>query len=179
MDALGTARSLLGDGAPSPPVILRPHRPGDMGWIVHRQAVLYCAELGWDGSFEALLAEIAAAFIHDFEPVREACWLAERDGAILGSVTLVRQSDEVAKLRMLYVERAARGTGVGRLLVERCIAFAHAAGYRRITLWTNDVLTEARQLYASTGFRLVAADPPAVAFGIVMASETWELDLPR
>jgi DNA-binding MarR family transcriptional regulator/GNAT superfamily N-acetyltransferase len=175
--ALGQAQSLLGGAVQAPPITIRMHRPGDIGWVIHRQAAIYAAEFGWDGSFEGLLAEIGAAFIREFDPSGEACWIAERDGAIQGSVSLVRVDRDMAKLRMLYVEQAARGEGVGRLLVETCICFARDAGYRKVTLWTNDVLTQARRLYDAVGFHLVIEEPPRSTFGIVMASETWELIL--
>jgi GNAT superfamily N-acetyltransferase len=177
VQALGTAQRLLDPDREAAPITLRTHRAGDIGWIVHRQAAIYAEEFGWDISFEAVLAEIGAAFIRNYDPQWEACWLAERDGAILGSVTLVRQSADVAKLRMLYVEPAARGLGVGRLLVGTCIERARASGYSRMTLWTNDPLVAARKIYAAFGFRLTAAEPPAMAFGQMMASETWDLDL--
>lgn len=161
----------------SEPVTLRPHRIGDVGWVVHRHAVIYAEEFGWNGEFEALVAEIGARFIREFDRAREAAWMAERGCVTLGAVFLVRQDDRTARLRMLYVEPEGRGLGIGRILVDACVAFARAAGYSRITLWTNDVLVAARRLYVATGFRLVAADPPALAFGQMMASETWELDL--
>jgi DNA-binding MarR family transcriptional regulator/GNAT superfamily N-acetyltransferase len=177
VEAMGTIEALLGEaGEPKAPYTLRPHRPGDMGWIVHRHGALYAQEYGWDDTFEALVAEIAATFIKDFDPKRERCWIAEKDGEIVGSVLLVRQSEEVAKLRLLYVEPKARGLNIGRRFVEECIRFARSAGYRRITLWTNDVLHAARKIYADAGFTLVAAEPHR-SFGQDLVGENWELTL--
>jgi DNA-binding MarR family transcriptional regulator/GNAT superfamily N-acetyltransferase len=177
VEAMGTVQRLL---APEPtdraPYILRPHRPGDMGWIVHRHGALYGQEYGWDETFEALVAEIAATFIKDFDAKRERCWIAEKDGEIVGSVLLVKQSDEVAKLRLLYVEPKARGLGIGKRFVEECIRFARAAGYRRLTLWTNDVLHAARAIYSAAGFRLVKAEPHR-SFGQDLVGENWEMEL--
>jgi DNA-binding MarR family transcriptional regulator/GNAT superfamily N-acetyltransferase len=165
------------DPDPAPPsYILRPHRPGDMGWIVHRHGALYAQEYGWDETFEALVAGIAAEFIRDFDPRRERAWIAEKDGEIVGSVLLVRQSDEVAKLRLLYVEPQARGLGIGRHFVDECIRFARAAGYRRLTLWTNDVLYAARALYAKAGFTLAKTEPHR-SFGQDLVGEFWEMEL--
>jgi GNAT superfamily N-acetyltransferase len=155
---------------------LRPHRVGDMGWIVHRQAVLYAEEYGWDASYEALILDITGRFLHNFKPDREHCWVAELGGDIAGSVFLVEASAEVAKLRLLYVEPLARGRGLGRRLVDECIAFARAKGYRRLELWTNDVLVSARRIYAAAGFQLIAQEPHH-SFGHDLVGQTWALDL--
>jgi DNA-binding MarR family transcriptional regulator/GNAT superfamily N-acetyltransferase len=169
-------RLLGGAGEPSVPYILRPLRVGDIGWIIRRQGMLYAEEFGWDETFEALVAEIAAAFVRTFDPKREGCWIAEREGEIVGSIFLVRQSDEVAKLRLLYVEPAARGLGIGRRLVDECIHYARARNYRTLTLWTNDILASARRIYEETGFRLVAQENHN-SFGKDLVGQNWELDL--
>jgi DNA-binding MarR family transcriptional regulator/GNAT superfamily N-acetyltransferase len=174
--AMATIEGLLGKGPPPAPYLLRPHRPGDMGWVVHRQAVLYAREYGWDETFEALVAEIAAKFITDFDPKRERCWIAERDGEILGAVFVVAATEEEAKLRLLYVEPEARGLGIGRRLVAECVRFARDTGYRRLVLWTNDVLVAARRIYQSAGFRLVRSEAHH-SFGKDLVGEFWELEL--
>jgi DNA-binding MarR family transcriptional regulator/GNAT superfamily N-acetyltransferase len=156
--------------------ILRPHRTGDMGWIVTRHGVLYGTEFGWDSGIEALTAEIVYTFLKNFDPTREHCWIAEIDGQPVGSVFLVHETDTVARIRLLLVEPQARGLGIGRRLVDECIRFARQAGYEKITLWTHAVLTTARAIYQRAGFqvteRWVHDD-----FGKPEPSETWELKL--
>jgi DNA-binding MarR family transcriptional regulator/GNAT superfamily N-acetyltransferase len=159
-------------------VRLRTHRPGDLGWIVHRHGALYAQEYGYDERFEAIVAEIAAGFLRTFDPKRERCWLADRDGEILGSVMLVRKSPTVAKLRLLYLEPHARGLGLGRRLVQECIDFARTAGYRRMTLWTQSSLTAARHIYETAGFRRTGSKVHS-DFGPREAAETWDLELRR
>jgi len=147
-----------------------------MGWVVQAHGEIYAHEFGWDARFEALVAEIVAGFLRAYDRARERCWIAERDGEPVGSVFVVRHTDDVARLRLLIVHPTARGTGLGRTLVAECIRFAGAAGYNKLMLWTNDVLTGAHHIYESEGFQLVDQTPHA-DFGSLMVGETWELVL--
>ena len=174
VDAMEQIRTLLSD--PEPGFILREPQPGDMGWIVHRQAVLYAREFGWNAEYEALVAEIVAKFVREFDPKRERCWIAEKDGNPVGSVFVVRQDDATAKLRLLAVEASARGLGIGHRLVDECIRFARYAGYRKLVLWTNSVLTDARRIYEKAGFTLVEEEPHH-SFGKDLIGQNWALDL--
>ena len=175
--AMRTIEGLLGARSEAAAAyLLRPHQPGDMGAVVHLHGALYAREYGWDERFEALVAEIVAHFIQNFDPKRERCWIAEKDGAVIGSVFLVKQSDEIAKLRLLIVDPAARGLGIGKRLVAECVRFARQAGYRTITLWTQAILKAAQHIYREAGFRLVREEVHA-RFGIEMTGQTWELTL--
>lgn len=168
-------RRVLG-AADLSPVRFRSLRCGDLGWITHRQALLYHREYGWDETYEALVARILADFVQAYDPERERSWIAERDGRILGSVFVMKKSETVAQLRLLYVEPFARGEGIGRRLVRKCIRFARASGYERLVLWTNDVLVSARRIYEAAGFRLVE-EAPHRSFGRDLVGQTWQLDL--
>ncbi len=156
--------------------ILRPHRPGDLGWVIERHGALYHEEYGWNEEFEALVAEIAASFLRRHDPERERCWIAERNGTRLGSVMLVRQSRSVAKLRLLLLEPSARGQGIGRRLVAACLRHARRCGYRKIVLWTQSNLVAARAIYRATGFRLVRKEPHR-SFGQDLVGEFWQRKL--
>jgi DNA-binding MarR family transcriptional regulator/GNAT superfamily N-acetyltransferase len=177
-------RSVLGDAGRNDPddaaaaYTVRGPRPGDIGWVLERNAVLYHEEYGWGWSYEALVADVLARFMRDFDPARERCWIAEREGENVGSVFVVGHPDRpgVARLRLLIVEPPARGLGIGRRLVRECTTFAREVGYHTITLWTNAVLVSARRIYEAEGYRLVHEEPHEM-FGEGMIGQTWELDL--
>lgn len=176
--AMRTIEGLLGAKPDGPtPYVLRPPQPGDLGWIVHRQAALYAEEWGYNEEFEALSAEIVAEFVQHLRPSKERCWIAERDGDIVGSVFLVRQSNTVAKLRLLFVEPSARGLGIGSRLIAECVRFARQARYRQITLWTQSELDAARRLYKKAGFTLTAKKPHDSFGRTGLVAETWDLEL--
>jgi DNA-binding MarR family transcriptional regulator/GNAT superfamily N-acetyltransferase len=177
VEAMSTIERLLGaPSEPKGPYLLRQHQPGDMGWVVHRHGALYAQEYGWDETFEALVATIVARFIQGYDARRERCWIAEKDGAIVGSVFLVQRTRKVAQLRLLLVEPEARGLGIGHRLVDECVRFARRAGYRKMMLWTNDVLHAARRIYEQAGFRLVH-EGKHHSFGHDQVEQTWELQL--
>jgi DNA-binding MarR family transcriptional regulator/GNAT superfamily N-acetyltransferase len=176
LGALRRIEATLAPRQPAQEIMLREHRIGDMGWIVHRQSVLYAREYGWDGEYETLVFDIIARFLRDFDRDREKCWVAERLGEIVGSVFLVRDTDSIARLRLLYLEPSARGMGVGRRLVDQCIGFASEKGYERIDLWTNSVLNSARRIYEKAGFHLVREEPHH-SFGKDLVGQHWSLEL--
>jgi DNA-binding MarR family transcriptional regulator/predicted N-acetyltransferase YhbS len=158
------------------PYVLRAHRPGDMGWIVHRHGVLYFEEYGWDERFEAIVAHVVAEFIDNFDPARERCWIAERNGEIVGSIFVVAKTRTLAKLRLLLVEPSARGLGIGSRLVDEVISFSRQAGYKKIELWTHPELVSARKIYKAAGFELIGTDEHTL-FGAPLTAETWAMRL--
>lgn len=177
--AMRTIERVLGKKDPAP-LVLRPHRVGDMGWIVYREGLGYATQFGWDETFEALVAKIVEHFITHFDPARERCWIAEIDGESVGHIFLVRHPEEpgTAKLRLLFVEPSARGRGVGEALVRECIRFARSVGYRKVVLWTQSMLTTAHRIYQRAGFRLVKEEPHH-SFGHDLVGQEWELELEK
>jgi len=175
--AMESIKELLSPGPKNKmPYLLRPHQPGDMGWVVHLHGMLYAQEYSWDETFEALVAGIVAKFIQNFDPKRERCWIAEIEREIVGSGFLVKESETVSKLRLLLVHPKARGLGIGKRMVNECLRFARQAGYRKTMLWTNNVLLAARHIYEDAGFKLVLEEPHH-SFGHDLVGETWELEL--
>lgn len=174
--AMKTIRSLLDPEATLPPLVIRPHRSGDIGWIVESQAKFYSEEYGWDMRFEGLIAEVAGRFLTNFDPTMEYGWIAERGGVNIGSVLMTNGGEGIAKLRLLYIDKSARGLGLGKTLVDECIRFARAKGYRQISLWTNDILSTARTIYVKAGFQLVSEEKHRM-FGPELNGQTWVLDL--
>ncbi|WP_280329386.1 bifunctional helix-turn-helix transcriptional regulator/GNAT family N-acetyltransferase [Nocardia wallacei] len=175
VDAMRTIERVLGD-QPGAPFLLRDPRPGDYGWVIQRNAALYSAEYGWNADYETLVARIVADYLETREPQAERAWIADRDGEPIGCVFCVREDDTTARLRLLLVEPSARGLGVGSALVEECLRFATAAGYRSMVLWTNDVLTSARRVYERAGFDLVETEPHH-SFGKDLTGQTWRRTL--
>ncbi len=177
VEAMRTVRAVLGpDEDAAAPYLLRAPEPGDLGFIIHRQARLYHDDYGLDQRFEGLIAGIVSAFVDTFDPVRERAWVAERHGAVVGSIFCMKASDTTAKLRLLYVEPSARGLGIGRRLVEEVIRFARAKNYQALTLWTNDVLDSARRIYEAAGFVLVEEENHH-SFGQDLVGQNWTLAL--
>jgi DNA-binding MarR family transcriptional regulator/GNAT superfamily N-acetyltransferase len=176
VSALGTIREVF-DAAPGQqPYVIRSLRPGDLGWVVHRHGLIYSQEFGWDESFEALVARVAAEYVERRDESRDNAWIAEVDGHPAGCVFCVKQDEKVARLRLLLVEPRARGMGIGARLVDECIRFAKRAGYEQVTLWTNDVLVSARRIYEAAGFRLIH-EGPHHSFGHDLVGQDWLLDV--
>ncbi len=171
-------QSVLGVPPEARSIVLRPHRPGDMGMVVHLEGAGYVEQLGWDQSFEALVARIVADFLDNFDAARERCWIAEMDGQHVGHIFLVRHPERAgtAKLRLLYVDPAARGMGLGAKLVDECLRFSRTAGYKKITLWTQSILKAAHRIYETAGFRLIHQEAHH-SFGKELVGQTWEMDL--
>lgn len=178
VEAMDMIRHRLARAEAAPQVRLRPPGPGDHGWVIERNGALYAQEHGWDWTYEALVARIVAGYLDKHDPAREAAWIAELHGERVGAVFCVRVDDTTAKLRLLHVEPSARGTGVGTVLVDECVRFARAAGYRTLELWTVSLLAPARRIYQRAGFVLVEEDT-ADRFGHRLTGQTWRLDLSR
>ncbi|WP_280465827.1 bifunctional helix-turn-helix transcriptional regulator/GNAT family N-acetyltransferase [Nocardia brasiliensis] len=177
--AMRTIQQILdhpANAAAAPPFTLRPPAPGDFGWVIERHARLYTDEYGWDGTYEELIVRIVADYLHAHDEQRERAWIAESGGAPVGSIFCVAENETTARLRLLLVEPTARGLGVGSALVEECLRFATAAGYRDIVLWTNDVLTAARHIYQRAGFELVEQSPHH-SWGADLIGQTWRRSL--
>ncbi|MDX6429069.1 MAG: hypothetical protein QOE54_1435 [Streptosporangiaceae bacterium] len=174
--AMDTIRAVLDGAAATDSCVLRPMRPGDYGWVIQRNAVLYAREYGWDGTYETLVVRIVAGFLEDHDPEREHAWIAEVDGEPVGGVFCMREDDTTARLRLLLVEPGARGRGVGGHLVDECLRFAREAGYKDMVLWTNDVLAAARRIYQRAGFELVE-EAPHRSFGHDLVGQTWRRTL--
>src|SRR6185295_10656114 len=174
--AMAMVENTLVPPSARPVLLLRQHRPGDMGWVTSANATLYAQEYGWDITYEALVAKITAEFIENFDARRERCWMAEMNGERVGSVFAVRKTDAIAKLRLLIIDPRARGLGLGKRLVEECLRFAKDAGYTSMTLWTQSILTAARAIYDRAGFKLVVEEPHH-SFGVDLIGETWEREL--
>lgn len=176
VEAMRTIRNALDPAESKPAAIIRPHRPGDIGWIVQSHAGFYCGDLGWDMRFEGLVAEVAGRFLSNFDPQKDCCRIAEHRGSNVGSAMVVDGGDGIAKLRLLYVDTATRGLGLGKRLVDECIDFSRAKGYGTLSLWTNDILETARHIYIKAGFRLVSEEKHRM-FGPELNGQTWILDL--
>ena len=177
VQAMRSIEFILSPEPERPSYLLRSHRPGDMGWVVQRHGVLYYREYAYDERFEALVAGIVAEFVENFDPARDRCWIAEKDGENVGSVFVVKKSQSVGKLRLLLVEPFARGLGIGKRLVAECVRFARHAGYKKIMLWTQSELTAARRIYENAGFELVGRENHQSWSRKDLVAETWELKL--
>ena len=177
VSSMQAIQSLLGTPSDrTTPFLLRPPAAGDFGWVVQRHGAIYAQEYGWNEEFEALVAEIVARFIRNFDAKRERCWIAESDGENAGCVFVVKRSERVAQLRCLLVEPAARGRRIGESLVGECIRFARQHGYRKMMLWTNSVLHAAGRIYERYGFELIEEERQHI-FGHDLVSQTWEVRL--
>jgi len=177
--SMQSIEGILSKQAPGQPrFLLRPHRVGDMGWVVYSESVGYAQQYGWDAGFEALVARIVDEFITNFDAARERCWIAEIDGQNVGHIFLVKHPTEpkAARLRLLFVDSSARGMGLGDALVTECLRFARTAGYRKVVLWTQSILTAAHRIYQRAGFRLVK-EQPHHSFGHDLIGQEWELEL--